>query len=439
MPRTIPRTALPDRPAPTVVEDGSMPATLRKSSARHDRLIRALEGARKVAVLTHDNPDPDAIAAGWGIVTLIERVLRVPAHIYAGGDITRAENRVFVDLLQPPLDLVDHFEIEEGTEIVVVDTQFPGLLNAHPDLTTCAAVIDHHAHEASRARPSQKAASPSASKEPNRSNGAKSNGAKSNGAKSNGSKSNGAKSSPAKTVSGKASAAKPSRPILRYRFRDVRPKVVASASMVAGYLRAFEIEPDGPLATALLYGIHTDATGWDVKYSGADRQAVAWLAQYSDPELRGQIERAPIPRSYFEDLILALQNTFTYEDAAVCFLPSCASVEVVSEVADLLLRCEGVRRVLCGGHKGGRMIFSARTSRNGGSAAWLLARTLRREGGSSGGHTHRAGGYLVSSTCAGSQQEVESRLRTRWLNACSITQQRGTRLVAKKEILKALD
>ncbi len=378
-----------------------MPTASRKRTARHDRLLRSLADAARVAVITHDNPDPDAIASSWGLVVLIERVLRIPATAVAGGGIIRAENRAMVELLRPPIELVDEFVAEEGTAIVVVDTQFPGLLDCEGACRSCAAVVDHHAHEATG------------------SGGPKSSGASkgSNGAQGKAANGNGRR--------------------LRFAYRDIRPRVVASSSMVAGYLKALEIEPDRPLATALLYGIHTDATGWDVKFSRTDRAAIAWLSQFSDPELRGQIERAPIPRSYFESVILALQNTFTYEDAAICFLPSCQSIEVVGEVADQLLRCEGIERVLCGAVRDGRMVFSARTGAAGGNAAHLLERTLRRQG-SCGGHIHRAGGFLILKG-AGSQQDVESRLRSRWLVACGIAQQRGTRLVAKREILKALE
>ena len=84
------------------------------------------------------------------------------------------------------------------------------------------------------------------------------------------------------------------------------------------------------------------------------------------------------------------------------------------------------------------MFFSARTSDRGGSAAYLLRKTLKKDG-SCGGHTHRAGGYAPLKCGNGSLQELESRFRGRWLDACNIQQQRGTRLVAKKEILKALE
>lgn len=396
------------------------------SSARPERFLRSLAQARRVAVITHDHPDPDAIAASWGLVRLVETQLRIPARAYAGGAVFRAENRTMVDLLKPPLDIVDRIEIDEGTEIVVVDTQYPALF-ARSDLpTTCAALIDHHAHEALPA-PLRKSAEGKPSSSGNGTGPAPPKKSPSSSA---------AGSPPATASSSDAGAPHPAK--LRFRFRDVRPRVISSSSMVAGYLKSLCYEPEKPLATALLYGIHTDATGWECTFSSADRTAIAWLSQFSDPGLRSQIERAPIPRGYFEDVILALQSTFIYEDAAVCFLRSCEAVDVVSEVADQLLRCEGVERVLCAAAHGERLVFSARTTSLGGNAAELLLETLDGEG-NAGGHVHRAGGSLVLTPGSGSLADIESRLRARWLAACAIEQQRGTRLVAKREILKALE
>jgi nanoRNase/pAp phosphatase (c-di-AMP/oligoRNAs hydrolase) len=361
-----------------------------RRTTREERILRALTGAGRVVVVTHDNPDPDAVAAAWGMVFLVERALKLPAVSVAGGTILRAENRLMVDLLQPPLSLIEEVDLADGAEVVVVDTQYPARLESLAGGPPLAAVIDHHAHE------------PTAGDKGSGENGAK------------------------------------ARAKLRFRFRDVRPRVLATSSMVAGYLKALGFEPERALATALLYGIHTDARGWDAKFSRTDRAAIAWLSQFSDPELLAQIERARIPRAYFEDLLLALQSAFIYGDAAVCFLPSSGSVEVVGEVADLLLRCEGVERVLCAAVHGDRLVVSARTSERGGSAAYLLRRTLRRDG-SCGGHTHRAAGYVALGAGSGSQQELESKLRGRWLEACGVEQTRGSRLVAKKEILKALE
>ena len=67
------------------------------------------------------------------------------------------------------------------------------------------------------------------------------------------------------------------------------------------------------------------------------------------PGEHSEIENAPLARAYFSDLVLALQGTQLFGETALCLLPKASGPETVGEVADLLIRCEGVSRVLCGG------------------------------------------------------------------------------------------
>ena len=130
-------------------------------------------------------------------------------------------------------------------------------------------------------------------------------------------------------------------------FRDVRLRVAATATIAASYLREQHLEPPQELATALLYAIRTETRGGDTFHSRLDRTIIAWLTRFANPALLAEIENAPLPRDYFADLVLALQNAFIYDGAALCFLPRAAGAEIVGEVADLIARCDEVRCVLC--------------------------------------------------------------------------------------------
>ena len=94
--------------------------------------------------------------------------------------------------------------------------------------------------------------------------------------------------------------------------------------------------------------------------------------------------------------------------------------------------------VLTGAVVGNDVLLSVRTQKNCEHAAKLLQTTLEGIGGG-GGHSHRAGGKIPN---VGSRSKVgddlENDLRTRWLNACGVDRQRGTRLVAKREIVENL-
>src|SRR5690606_25783102 len=99
----------------------------------------------EVVVVTHDNPDPDAIASGWGLSVLIRERLRKPVRLVAGGAIIRAENLRMVELLRPPIELLERIETSDNCAAVLVDCQPTGVNHL---LTSSrlqpTAVIDHH-------------------------------------------------------------------------------------------------------------------------------------------------------------------------------------------------------------------------------------------------------------------------------------------------------
>jgi nanoRNase/pAp phosphatase (c-di-AMP/oligoRNAs hydrolase) len=221
-------------------------------------------------------------------------------------------------------------------------------------------------------------------------------------------------------------------------FADVRPDVAASASIAAGYLREQQVEPGQRLATALVYAIRTETQGFETHHSALDRTILPWLTERADPELVAEIENAPLSRAYFADLALALQNTFLYDDAAFCALPRAGGPEIVGEVADLLIRCESVQRVLCAAAYRGSVVLSVRTERPGDDASALMRATI--DGlGRAGGHEHRAGGKIPH--CGVHHKLTEALredLRDRWLAACRVVRPRGQRLIAREAIVQNL-
>lgn len=352
-----------------------MPTTT-SSALQSERLLAVLADYDQVAIIMHDNPDPDAIASGWALSALVEEKKAIPVRVVGGGAIVRAENRHMVNLLQPPIELIDSFEFSDRTAMVLVDCS-PAATNQllWSSGTRPVAVIDHHA----------------------------------NG---------------------------PPTPGLR--FVDIRPNVAASASITAGYLREQKLEPGFKLATALIYAIRTETMGYETTYSALDRSILPWLTERGDPALLAEIENAPLSRAYYGDLVLALQNTFIYEDTALCFLPHAEGIEIVGEVADTVIRCEKIDRVLCAAVVGKDLYFSARTATDAGHAAKLLQKTLAGLGGA-GGHAHRAGGK-ISQVANGTHiaEDLGSELRQRWLAACGIEQKRGSRLVPLRDIVENL-
>jgi nanoRNase/pAp phosphatase (c-di-AMP/oligoRNAs hydrolase) len=344
---------------------------------RSDRLLKTLSDYARFLVVCHDNPDPDAIATGWAVHRLIHEKLGRPVRLVGGGAIMRAENRHMVDLLGPPIELVDRVEADPQTAAVLVDC----VVGTSNHLLTRAgiepvAVIDHHTRPIKRRR--------------------------------------------------------------RLKFEDVRPNGVASATIAASYLREQNIEPGGKLATALVYGIRTETVAAEVRYSCLDRTILTWLTARAEPSLLARIENAPLAPAYFGDLVLALQNTMIHGDTALCLLPRASGPEIVGEVADLLIRCQGLRRVLCGAFVGGDLLLSVRTERSFDNAVQLIQTVLSGLGGG-GGHAHRAGGKIPG-TGEGPKvaQQIEHEIRSRWLAACGVADTTARRLIPPREIVQNL-
>lgn len=354
-----------------------MPQTQKSSEPHSGNLLEVLSEYAEVVVVMHDNPDPDAIATGWGIEVLVRELLRKPVRVVAGGAIVRAENRHMVELLKPPIQLVNSVSVGAETAVILVDC---GPEATNHLLTTQkmkpTAVIDHHTTETPR---------------------------------------------------------------IWLKYADIRPDVAACATIAADYLREQQLEPGPELATAMLYAIRTETCGYETHYSQLDKSILPWLTESGEPALLADIENAPLKTDYFGDLLLALQSTFRYDDVGLCFLPRAAGVEIVGEVADMLIRCEDIRRVLCAAVVGDDLLFSARTETGYGNAASLLWTTL--DGlGNAGGHPHRAGGKIPD-IVKGSRltDSLHDELRNRWLGACNVTRKRGTRLIPKREIVENLE
>jgi nanoRNase/pAp phosphatase (c-di-AMP/oligoRNAs hydrolase) len=114
---------------------------LMDTKRRAGELFDLLENAEKVAILTQNDPDPDAIASGLGLQALLGRN-RATAPIVTLGKITRNENVAMVRLLKTVVRTVKVSDLREFDRIVTVDVQ-PPYFGPNPGFTVDA-VIDHH-------------------------------------------------------------------------------------------------------------------------------------------------------------------------------------------------------------------------------------------------------------------------------------------------------
>ena len=301
----------------------------------HDEQLRRMKtaaGEGPVLILTHDNPDPDALAAGKALATLLDEAWQIPSQLLYSGLVLRAENRAMLSLLTPEWEPSDEpSDLEDYTAVALVDTQPAAGNNRLPESHVPAIVIDHH---------------------------------------------------------------HPRRDSLDHvPFIDVRPEMGATATMLNQYLRAAGIEPDPDLATALFYGIKTDTRGLSRGTTEADIVAYLELLAQIERSKLIQVEQAGLPQVYFKAFSDGLRAARVYTRSVVVDLGNMHRPDLPAELADLLIRLEGAQAVLCLGVHEQTLHLSVRTKPMGQDAG-LLVQQIIVDPGKAGGHGTMAGGQV---------------------------------------------
>jgi nanoRNase/pAp phosphatase (c-di-AMP/oligoRNAs hydrolase) len=293
-------------------------------------LFEAVGSATTILILPHNDPDPDAIASAVALHHLLAEKLAVQGYIAYKGIVGRAENKALVRHLGRPLRRLTDSDLRQPAPIALIDTQPGAGNNPLPPEHTATVVIDHHVLRDATATA---------------------------------------------------------------RFADVRPDLGATSTILAEYLQAASIEPAPPLATALFYGIKTDTRGLGRGASPADVAAYFYLQPRIDVEALVEIERAQVPADYFKSFATTLQAARIYDGVVISYIGSMSYPDMAAEMADLLLRLEGTRWVICMGEYKGELVLSVRgTSRRGGAGRLVQAIVGHR--GTAGGHGTMAGGQV---------------------------------------------
>ncbi|MGD2176509.1 MAG: DHH family phosphoesterase [Anaerolineae bacterium] len=297
--------------------------------ARLESLRRAVEDATGVLIFTHNDPDPDAIASAVALRHLLGEMMDLPGHIVYKGIVGRAENKALVRYLGYPLRLLTEAQVSQPLAVALIDTQAGAGNNALPPSSDVAVVFDHH---------------------------------------------------PEREETSTA------------RFADVRPEVGATSSILTEYCQAAGIDLPPAIATALFYGIKTDTMGLGRAASHHDVAAYLYLQSRIDHRALVKIERAQVSVDYFKGLVDAIQSARIYDGVVISHLGEMERPDLAAEMADLLLRLQGVMWVICTGTYRGEMILSVRTNSRQGAGEFI--QDVVGDLGSAGGHGSMAAGQV---------------------------------------------
>lgn len=301
-----------------------------KSADKCERFMAVLKDRRTLLIVMQDFPDPDAIAAAAALRELAKSQGDVTTTLACGGFVGRAENQALLKYLGLNVQPLVNTPPANFECIAMVDTQPGAGNNALEAEVVPDIVVDHHPIRALTRR------------------------------------------SP---------------------FFDVRRRYGATSSIFHEYLVCRRVVIPVPLATALLYGIRSDTADFGREATQADIHAFLSLYPSSNKRMLGRIAMARVPRAYFQMIAKALTGAQSAGNCVFTCLGPVSNPDIVSEVADLLLRDEETSWVMCIGIHCGELLISVRTSDLSADAGCLMHR-LVGPGGTGGGHSAMAGGQV---------------------------------------------
>ncbi len=330
-------------------------------------LLKTARGKKRALILTHDNPDPDSIAASVTLAFILEEKLGLNARVAYGGIIGRSENLAFVRLLRLPVTPVSQVVFDEYDFLALTDTQ-PSVGNhSLPARYAADGVIDHH---------------------------------------------------PLRDES------------LSVPFADVGGDFGATSTMLTEYLRAARLEPSHELATALFYGIKADTRDLGRETTARDVDAYLWLFPRMDKRLLSQIEHPDLPARYFRMYHKAIGRAKVHGSAVVSDLGEVYSPDMVPELAERLMALEGMKWSLACGTFRSQLYFSLRTKDRRMNAGRLTRSVCDDRGGSAGGHGSMAGARIPLSGSREQRARVKRELLEDFLKRFGLLDERPVPLLS---------
>lgn len=284
----------------------------------------------KCLILTHDNPDPDSIASAYALRHILKTEKRILSQIAFGGLVGRAENRAMLEYLNIKFLQIDEINWDDYQYIALVDTQPNTGNNSLPHGKNAHIVIDHH--------PLRKA----------------------------------------------------TKSCIYY---DVRDRIGATATILAEYLARRNITISVQLATSLFYGIKSETQDLGRESSKKDLKMYTYLFPMTNKKRLSTIVNSRLAPFYFRELSKMLSNVYLRGDVITSDLGRVEHSDIISEMADFMLRLENMSWSICIGQYKNTIYISVRTVDEKIDSGRIMSRLLRKIG-SGGGHEMSAGGKI---------------------------------------------
>jgi nanoRNase/pAp phosphatase (c-di-AMP/oligoRNAs hydrolase) len=322
------------------------PVSTEISQAKLREMLEVIKGSRSLLILTHDNPDPDALASASCLKYIVSKMTGMRAKIGYGGMIGRAENRAMLRHLKIHTAKLTESSIKRYQSVVLIDTQPMTGNNSLPKGVKAKGVIDHH----------------------------------------------------------------PLRKTTRAPFLDVRPDYGANSTIMTEYLVASGLDIPSNLATALFYGIGSETQDLGRETSEADTNAYIGLFPKSNKKLLSKIRHPAVEKDHFAYLSRAINNAVTYKNAIATSLGAVDNPDIVALVAEMLIALHRMSWCMCTGRYKNTILLSLRTTREKGRAGVLARKIVRPIGTAGGHDMIAGGQVDCTGKSEDERDEMERKL-----------------------------
>jgi nanoRNase/pAp phosphatase (c-di-AMP/oligoRNAs hydrolase) len=173
-------------------------------------------------------------------------------------------------------------------------------------------------------------------------------------------------------------------------FEDIRVEYGAAATIMTEYLVSAKEHISERLATALLYGIHTDTRALSRRVTRADMEAFTHLYPLVNHHALGRIDRPQMPLAFARVLSRAMRRLMVRNGVMILHLGRVERDDLIVQMADFCLQFESVEWVAVSGKLGRNLVVAARNRGLGHANAGAMVKRLFGDIGSAGGHRNMA-------------------------------------------------
>lgn len=323
-------------------------------------LARNREKLSPLLILTHDFPDPDALASAYALQHLAQTTFGISCRIAYEGQVGRTENRMMLRLLRIPARRFRKVWLKQFAAVALVDTQPAFENNPFPRSRRAAIVVDQH-----------------------------------------------------------GSVTPPEAD-----FVVIDPDCGATCVIIAQALLAGGDEIPSRIATALAYGILTDTLDLQRARRPDTVHTYFQVVQQADMRTLARIQNPTRSRRFFATLGKGITGARRFRKLLVSHLGEVETPDLVSQVAEFLLAYERISWCLVTGRYRGRLHASLRSTRIDAQAGEVLRASFAnpRDAGGHGpiaGGSCRIGPDAAEATWQDREEQLQARLLKRLRIAAS--------------------